>query len=29
VEPDFVCTACGKKGVEIRPKFSPAKMGSG
>jgi hypothetical protein len=28
VEPDFVCTACGKRGAEIRPKFSQAKMGS-
>ena len=29
VEPDFVCTACGKRGAEIRPKFSQAKMGTG
>jgi hypothetical protein len=29
VEPDFVCTACGKKGAEIRPKFSRARMGTG
>ena len=28
VEPDFVCTACGKRGAEIRPKFTRAKMGA-
>jgi len=22
VEPDFVCTACGKRGADVRPKFS-------
>jgi hypothetical protein len=22
IEPDFVCTACGKRGAEVRPKFS-------
>jgi hypothetical protein len=22
------CTACGKRGAEIRPKFSPARMGT-
>jgi hypothetical protein len=25
----FVCTACGKRGAEIRPKFSQARMGTG
>ena len=25
IEPDFVCTACGQRGAEIRPKFSQAK----
>ena len=29
VEPDFVCTACGKRGAEVRPKFSQARMGTG
>jgi hypothetical protein len=29
IEPDFVCTACGKRGAEIRPKFSQARMGTG
>jgi hypothetical protein len=29
VEPDFVCTARGKRGVELRPKFSQARMGTG
>src|SRR6476646_4174881 len=28
-EPDVVCTACGKRGAEIRPKFSQARMGTG
>jgi hypothetical protein len=27
IEPSFVCTACGKRGVVVRPKFHPAKMG--
>jgi hypothetical protein len=21
IEPDFICTACGKRGAEVRPKF--------
>jgi hypothetical protein len=29
IEPDFVCTACGKRGAEVRPKFSHAGMGTG
>ena len=29
VEPGFVCTACGHRGADIRPKFSQAKMGTG
>ena len=29
IEPGFVCTACGKRGAEVRPKFSPASMGTG
>jgi hypothetical protein len=29
IEPGFVCTACGKRGAEIRPKFSQARMGTG
>ena len=28
VEPGFLCTACGKRGAEIRPKFSQARMGA-
>ena len=28
VEPGFVCTACGHRGADIRPKFSQAKMGT-
>jgi hypothetical protein len=27
IEPDFVCTACGKRGAEVRSKFSQANMG--
>ena len=29
IEPDFVWTACGKRGAEVRPKFSRARMGTG
>jgi hypothetical protein len=29
IEPDFVCTACGRRGAEVRPKFSQARMGVG
>jgi hypothetical protein len=29
IEPGFVCTACGKRGAEVRPKFSLASMGIG
>ena len=29
LEPDFVCTACAKRGAEVRPKFSQARMGTG
>ena len=29
IEPGFVCTACGKRGAEVRPKFSQARMGKG
>ena len=28
IEPDFTCTACGKRGAEVRPKFSNARMGT-
>ena len=24
IEPDFVCTACGKRGADVRPLFEPA-----
>ena len=27
-EPSFTCTECGKRGADIRPKFSRAKMGT-
>ncbi|SIO54266.1 hypothetical protein SAMN05443247_07745 [Bradyrhizobium erythrophlei] len=29
IEPNFVCSACGKRGAEVRPKFSSARMGTG
>ena len=29
IKQGFVCTACGKRGAEVRPKFSPASMGTG
>ena len=29
IEPGFVCSACGKRGAEVRPKFSSARMGTG
>ena len=28
IEHRFVCTACGKRGADIRPNFRPAKMGT-
>jgi hypothetical protein len=28
IEPNFTCTPCGKRGAEIRPKFSQAKIGA-
>jgi len=27
IEPGFVCTACGKRGADVRPNFQPAEMG--
>ena len=27
IEPDFVCTACGKRDAEVRPKSSQARIG--
>jgi hypothetical protein len=27
IEPGFVCTACGKRGADVRPNFSGARMG--
>jgi hypothetical protein len=27
IEPGVVCTTCGKRGAELRPKFSQARMG--
>ena len=29
IEPNFTCTRCGKKGAEVRPKFSNTRMGTG
>jgi hypothetical protein len=29
IEPGFVCTVCGKRGAELRPRFSQASMGTG
>ena len=29
IEDQFVCTACGKRGADIRPDFAPARMGTG
>jgi hypothetical protein len=29
IEPGFVCTACGRRGADVRPKFSQARMGVG
>jgi hypothetical protein len=28
IEDRFVCTACGKRGADIRPLFQPARMGT-
>jgi hypothetical protein len=29
IEPNFVCTACGRRGADVRPKFPQASMGTG
>jgi len=29
IEPGFVCTRCGRRGAEVRPKFPDARMGNG
>ena len=29
IEPGFLCTKCGKRGADIRPKFSQGRMGTG
>jgi len=29
IEPTFTCTACGKRGAEVRPNFAQADMGTG
>ncbi|MCD9113062.1 hypothetical protein [Bradyrhizobium japonicum] len=29
IEPHFVCAGCGKRGADIRPKFSQARTGTG
>jgi hypothetical protein len=29
IEDGFTCTACGKRGAEVRPKFSQVDMGTG
>jgi hypothetical protein len=28
LEPRFVCSACGKRGADVRPNFAPARMGT-
>ena len=28
IEPGFTCTACGKRGADVRTNFSQAKMGT-
>ena len=28
IEPRFVCTACGRRGADVRPDFEPARMGT-
>lgn len=28
LEPRFVCTACGRRGADVRPDFGPARMGT-
>jgi hypothetical protein len=28
IEPRFICQACGKRGADVRPHFSPPRMGS-
>jgi hypothetical protein len=28
IEPGFVCAACGKRGADVRPKFSQGRMGT-
>ena len=29
IEPLFACRACGQRGADVRPNFSPARMGTG
>ncbi|MGY4293087.1 hypothetical protein ACVWXN_001182 [Bradyrhizobium sp. i1.4.4] len=29
IEPRFVCSGCGQRGAEVRPKFSHGRMGTG
>ena len=29
IEPGFVCTACCKRGADVRPNFPQARMGTG
>ena len=29
IDPGFVCTACGKRGAEVRPDFPEARRGAG
>jgi hypothetical protein len=28
IEPGFTCSACGKRGAEVRPAFAQARMGA-
>ena len=29
IEDNFTCTRCGRRGADVRPKFSDARMGTG
>jgi hypothetical protein len=29
IEPKFICTKCGQRGADVRPKFGHARMGTG
>jgi hypothetical protein len=29
IDPKFICTKCGQRGADVRPKFGQARMGTG